>query len=124
MEVVIDTSALMEMVKFNIRIEQFYTIINEEIVFILPSGVKKELEGLSKNKGRRGVYARIGLMLFDKLKNVKIVDSNNKQIDSFILEYCKNHRCVVFTNDMKLKRELEKENVNVYYVKMNEIKNA
>ncbi len=63
------------------------------------SGVMRELEGLSRERGRDGVAARCGLALAEKCTVVDCGDLKSSSVDAQLIEYAARNACTVVTND-------------------------
>ena len=79
--------------------------------FLVPTGVIRELEGLSSGKGKEGAAARFALKLI-RAKNPEEVESSGN-VDDWIVEYAKNTGVIVATNDRALRGRLKRKRVKV-----------
>jgi rRNA-processing protein FCF1 len=78
---------------------------------LVSKGIVNELDAMSKNMGKKGVYARIALM---ELKAKKIDIDNINEADHWILDRARRHRnSVVITNDTVLARKLSGSGIKV-----------
>ncbi len=107
-----DTNFLLVPYQFKLNI-----FINlEELIegphsFIIPSGVVRELKGLSSGKGKEGAAARFALKLIAVEKPEEIESNGN--VDDWIVEYSKKNNVIVATNDRILRSRLKKNRVKV-----------
>ena len=70
---------------------------------------------MSQEKGKDSVAAKIGLELIKK-KGVKVVKTQEKNVDDAILELA-SEQTLVATNDKKLIKSLKHKNVKVLYLR-------
>lgn len=80
-------------------------------IFIVPSGVVKELKGLSKGRGKEGAAARFALKLLSLREHGEPESEGN--VDDWIVEYAKKGGVAVATNDRLLRVRLKKNRVKV-----------
>ena len=74
-------------------------------------GIVDELRGISKSKGRIGLYAKVALM---ELRAKKIDIDNIKGADQWILDKARRNRnCIVVTNDTTLVKRLSGSGIKV-----------
>ena len=103
MEVVIDTNMLMEK-----------NIIEEAKKFgqpIILSSVIEELKRLSSGKSKNAKKAKLALEIIGK-KGMSIV-MTDKRGDNSILDYCRDNKCIVATNDKELIKKLKNREITV-----------
>ncbi len=80
---------------------------------LISAGVIRELRRLSKNIGKKGACAKIGLLSAGS-KNVK-VDNANGSVDAWICKAAARYNnAVVITNDTELHRKLRLSGASVY----------
>ena len=70
------------------------------------SGVMRELEGLSREKGRDGVAARCALALAEKCSVIDCSDLKSMSVDAQMIEYAARNHCTVLTNDRYIRDAL------------------
>lgn len=109
---VLDTNFLL--VPHQFRIDIFGEI--EELLefphtYVVPSGVKKELEKLAEGKGSEGAAARLGLKILRERECTEVESRGN--VDSWIRKYAKKENAIVATNDRELRNKLKKDGVEV-----------
>lgn len=81
---------------------------------LVSRGIVNELEGISRNRGRKGSCARIALM---ELRAKKIEIDNINEADDWILGRAKRSRgSIVVTNDTRLARRLSGSGTTVLKV--------
>jgi len=103
MEVVIDTNMMMER-----------NILEQARKFgtpIILSSVIEELKRLSKGTGKNARKAKLALEIIGK-KKMSIV-MTNKRGDNAILDYARDNRCTVATNDKELLKTLKEKEIMV-----------
>jgi uncharacterized protein len=80
---------------------------------IVLSSVMRELEGLTRAKGRCGAAARLGLALGDKCTIVESGDAPSGSVDAQVIEYAVQNGCIVVTNDRRVRDELLTRGIGV-----------
>ncbi len=116
MKIVLDTSGLIDMIKFKCNPELFIDLTEEKVEFVVLTPIIKELEGISKNKGKKGSEAKAALMLLKAIQP-NIVDVDIKNADKAILKFAIQNNASVLTSDKRLKNELKKQGIIVFTVK-------
>lgn len=113
--VVLDTNFLMSIEEFSF---DFFSELNRlldikyKLVTLKP--VVHELKRISRRGGEKGVVAKVGLKLLDK---VKVLDTNIKGPDRAILDFAKKKDAIVCTNDKELKNKLRESGVKIIYLR-------
>lgn len=79
---------------------------------IVLQSVLRELEGLSRAKGRNGAAARLGLTLGAQCTAVD-GDESAGSVDAQIIAYALAHTCMVVTNDRGVRDELFARGIGV-----------
>ena len=93
-------------VQFQIDLfDELHAIIGGFEPLVLP-GILRELEGLSREKGRDGAAARCGLALGEKCTVADIGDLKSVSVDAQVIEYATKNGCTVVTNDRCIRDEL------------------
>lgn len=111
-KVLLDTNFLLVPYQFKIDIfREIDELLEVPHSFVVPTGVVKELEKLSKGRGKEGAAARFALKLL-KAREYEGVESGG-DVDSWILEYAVKEGVVVATNDRPLRVKLKKNRVKV-----------
>jgi rRNA-processing protein FCF1 len=80
---------------------------------IVLSSVMRELEGLSRAKGRHGAAARLGLALGEKCTIAENGDVSSVSVDAQVIDYAVQHNCMVVTNDRRVRDELFAHGIGV-----------
>jgi len=111
MQVILDTNFLMLAYQFKIDIFGELDRVLPKNEFIISSKILNELEKISESSKRDKLAARFALKLI-KDKKVKIQKSNEK-VDDWILDYAKNNKAIVCTNDLDLKERLKTNGIRV-----------
>ncbi|MCQ8893342.1 MAG: nucleotide-binding protein [Methanolinea sp.] len=112
MKVLFDSNALMIPSQFRVDVfTELGNIIGAYEPLILTE-VLHELKGLSRGCGREGSAARFALDLASRCREVASGYSEGS-VDEKVLAYAREHRCMVVTNDRKLKDLLLSEGVPV-----------
>ncbi|MBD3389891.1 nucleotide-binding protein [Candidatus Micrarchaeota archaeon] len=111
-KVVLDTNFLL--VPHQFRIDVFGEIdglLEFPHTYVIPSGVKRELEKLAEGRGDEGAAARLGLKML-RAKGCTEVESRGN-VDNWIRKYAKKENAIVATNDRELRNKLKKDGVKV-----------
>jgi len=110
--VLLDTNFLLVPYQFKLDI---FTKLDELIEvphsFLVPSGVRGELEKLAKGKGKEGAAARFAIKLLAVRKPEEVASEGN--VDDWILKYATKNKIIVATNDRNLRGRLKKNRVKV-----------
>jgi rRNA-processing protein FCF1 len=80
---------------------------------VVLSGVLKELEGLSREKGRGGAAARLGYNLGEQCTISDSRDLKSESVDAQVIEYAVQNGCVVVTNDRRIRDALFSRGISV-----------
>jgi rRNA-processing protein FCF1 len=110
--VLLDANGLMVPVQFGVDI---FTAIEGLVGSFEPvtlDGVVRELEGLSKGRGRDAAAAKVGLSLAKRC----LVEKNplsGVQVDDLIVDFAGKTGCMVMTNDRRLRERLLDKNIDV-----------
>ncbi|KAF1078962.1 PIN domain-containing protein [Methanogenium sp. MK-MG] len=116
MLVLFDANALMVPVQFGVDI---FTGVEELVGAFEPvtlEDVTDELTGLSRGRGRDAAAARVGVTLAARCRVVRS-PHQNLMVDDRIIRYAEEHRCVVVTNDRRLREELLSRHIDVIYLR-------
>ncbi|MBI2079891.1 nucleotide-binding protein [Candidatus Micrarchaeota archaeon] len=120
-EIILDTNFLLVPFQFKIDIfSELNYLIEDNFVFVVPTGVVSELKKLSKGRGKEGAAARFALKIIEvyvNTKKIKTVKSNGF-VDDWIMKIVKSENpVVVCTNDTNLRLRLKKAKVPVITLK-------
>ena len=80
-------------------------------------GVLRELECLTRMRGKDGAAARIGLRFAQQCTVVQNEGSDDEPVDDQIFSYASRERCTVVTNDRALRDRLLNEGLEVISLK-------
>jgi rRNA-processing protein FCF1 len=80
---------------------------------IVLSSVMRELEGLTRAKGRHGAAARMGLMLGEKCTIIENPDTSIGPVDAQVIDYAVRNGCLVVTNDRRVRDVLFERGIGV-----------
>lgn len=111
-DVILDTNFLLLPGRFKLRLESIQEVVQKKFEIVIPTNVISELERI-KLTGSDKASKEIALKLSERYKKINL----EGPVDKSILEYAKNHKCIVATNDMKLKSELREIQVPVIFMK-------
>ncbi len=112
---VIDTNILMY--SFLNRIDVFDQLRDLGFKrFLVPLKVLKELENLSCSlRGREKIAARFALELVRRF--CEVVNTNAVGTDSALIEVARKFKCVLITNDKKLKKKAKELGIPIGYLR-------
>ena len=80
---------------------------------IVLSSVMRELDGLTRAKGRDGAAARLGLTLGERCTIAECGDIQAGTVDAQVIEYAVQNGCLVVTNDRHVRDELFARGIGV-----------
>ena len=114
--VLLDANGLMGPVQFGVDVfteieglvGSFEPVTLEEVV--------RELEGLSRGRGRDAAAAKVGLSLARRC-TVEKSPVNSVPVDDMITEFADMTGCMVMTNDRRLRERLLDKNIDVIYLR-------
>ena len=107
-KIILDTSALLDMLKFKLNIDYELEGIYGRYEMLVPSTVINELKAMGRKR-----YARAALSFAERCEEVP---SREQNADKAIIELAVKLNCVVLTDDKELKRELEKSGISILSV--------
>jgi hypothetical protein len=113
-KIIFDTNFLIDIFRFKVDLDQIKEIVGKTEFFVLEN-VKKEIETISKTKGRTGTYAKLSLK-FLKQKNVKVLKSEEKNTDKALIEFAKKGY-IIATNDRNLRKKIKELNLKIIYLR-------
>jgi rRNA-processing protein FCF1 len=111
MKILLDTNFLVTSVKFKIDI--FLELKGNELFVTEP--VLDELAKIARKKGKDSTAAKMSLEMI-KEKNLKVLESKEKEADMSLLDYGKKGY-VVATQDKKLREKLRKAGTRIIYIR-------
>jgi len=109
--IILDTSFIIDLIKFKINLEEISSIINEPYRLITVDSVIRELEKLSKRNKNA-----LAALRFLKKERIEIVSIEASSADSAILHLA-NKDIIVATDDRKLRKELRRKRIQTIYVR-------
>lgn len=111
-KVVLDTNFLLAPHQFKIDVfREMDGLLEFPHTYVVPTGVKKELEKLAGGRGEEGAAARLGLKIL-RARGCAEVESRGN-VDNWIRKYAKKENAIVATNDRELRNKLKKDGVEV-----------
>ena len=110
--VILDTNFLLLPGRFNLRIESIEDVVERKCKILIPTNVILELNKI-RLTGSDKISKEIALKLSERYDKINL----EGPVDRSILEYAKNNKCIVATNDMKLKSDLRKLQTPVIFLK-------
>ncbi|KYC50194.1 MAG: Ribonuclease VapC9 [Candidatus Methanofastidiosum methylothiophilum] len=111
-KVILDTNFLLLPGRFNLWIESIEDVIEKKCEILIPSNVISELKRIDLT-GSDKLSKEIALKLAERYETIEL----EGPVDRSILEYAKKNKCIVATNDMKLKSELRGNMIPVVFLK-------
>ena len=113
--VVLDTSAILMLFEFSIKLDDELTMLVGKNRMILPKQVVKELKLLStRGDGRKASFAKASLNM---LKNFDVEDIEAEDADSSVLNLAKKYDGIIVTNDRELRKRAKEEKLSVVYLR-------
>ena len=114
--IILDTNFLTIPYQFNIDIfEEIDRVVEGKYELTTLDCVVEELKKLKKSRGKEAAAAKVALILI-KEKNVKVIKTNEKNVDIKIYRMA-DRNTIVATNDKDLRRRLKNKNVKVLYLR-------
>jgi len=114
--VLFDANALMIPVQFGVDIFTGVEELVGSFEAVTLEGVKDELAGLARGRGRDAAAARVGASLAARCHIVRS-PHQDMPVDDRIVRYAEEHHCVVLTNDRRLREELLSRHIDVIYLR-------
>ena len=113
MKVLLDTNALMMPSQFQIDLFEELRMLLGSFEPVVLSGVLDELAGLSRDRGRDGAAARMGLSLGGTCTVVESNTMDSASVDAQVIEYAAKNSCLVVTNDRRVREALFARGIGV-----------
>lgn len=114
--VILDTNFLLVPFQFKINIlREIDYLIEGPHFFVISSVTIDELKKLGSKKGKDAVSARLALKIIEN-NPIQVVKSDRK-VDDWIVDYSKENRAIVATNDAPLRKRLKPLGIKVATVK-------
>ena len=116
MKIILDTNFLMIPIQFKVDIfSEFERLMEGQYELWIMEGTERELKKVAKNKGKKGIPARLALKIIKK-NNIKVLKSKKDHVDDAIVEIA-DKNTIVATNDKKLRQQLKDKNVKIIYLR-------
>jgi rRNA-processing protein FCF1 len=118
-KVILDSNAFFVPLKFKIDIfKQTEELLNTKVELILLSPIRQELEELAqKGSPKLKKDASYALKIAKKCNLIELNRTASSSPDDIIIQFAKENKHPVFTNDKELKKKLRNINVPVIYVR-------
>ena len=117
-KVILDSNFLMVPFQFNLDVfQEIEFLLQKQVDFIVPSGVKSELTRLSARGGEGAAEASLALQLASRCRVVEVALEANETVDDAIVKAAQKLGAVVATNDIELKKRLKLLKVPVVYLR-------
>jgi rRNA-processing protein FCF1 len=112
-KVLLDANALMMPAQFQIDLfDELRSLIGSFEPVVLLS-VLRELEGLTRAKGRHGASARLGLAFAAQCTIAESSNLESGSVDAQVIEYAAQTHCMVVTNDRRIRDALYARGITV-----------
>ena len=111
MKIVLDTNFFVSSINF--KIDLFLELRGNKLFVTEP--VIDELTELAGKNGRDSTAARVSLEMIRE-KNLKVLESNEKEADNSLLEYGKKGYAVA-TQDKRLRDKIRKTGTKIIYIR-------
>jgi rRNA-processing protein FCF1 len=116
--VILDTNFLLIPFQFKINIfGELDYLIEESHYYVISSRTLNELERLGASVGKDGMAARLALKMIGAGKPRIEIVKNDLGVDDWIVDYSKEGRAIVCTNDAALRKRLKRFNVKMIVLK-------
>jgi rRNA-processing protein FCF1 len=114
--VILDTNFLLVPFQFKINIlKELDYMIESSHKFVISSVTIDELKKMGAKKGKDAISARLALKIIEN--NPIDIIKNDRKVDDWIVEYSKENRAIVCTNDAPLRKRLKPLGIKVATVK-------
>ena len=113
MKVLLDANALMMPAQFQLDLFGELREILGGFEPVVLSSVMRELDGISRAQGRHGAAARTGLALAGRCTVAEPGDLQQEPVDTQVIEYATRNRCIVVTNDRRVRDLLLERGIGV-----------
>jgi len=110
--VIFDTNFILSCLKFGINFGDLSFVIEKNFEIFVPSNVIYELKNINLNN-EDSILRNIALKLIDDYKTLELKGN----VDTSILSFAEKKKCIVCTNDKKLRRALRKKGVAVIFIR-------
>ncbi len=112
--IVLDTSILLHIEEYKLNVfEEASRLVEGKIRFYIPFSVIKEIEAMSRNRGKKGIKAKTALLVLKKYEdNIDVIPSG-KVPDKAVLNLAEDLSAIVATSDKKLKDRALKKGLKV-----------
>lgn len=117
-QVILDTNFLL--VPFQQKLDIFSELeylLDFAHTYVISSKIPKELERISKNKGKKGIAARLAIKLLEANSHRITRVSSRIPVDEWIIRYAEKEGAIVCTNDRKLRKRLKEKKIKVIALK-------
>jgi rRNA-processing protein FCF1 len=116
--VVLDTNILLVPFQFKINIlDELDYLVDVSHRFVVSSRTVEELKHIGKLVGKDGMAARLAIKMLDANKERIDIVKSDIEVDDWIVDYSKENRAIVVTNDSALRRRLKAAKVKVAAMK-------
>jgi uncharacterized protein len=116
--VVLDTNVLLMPFQFKINVlDELDYLIDVSHRFVVSSRTVQELGNIGKIVGKDGMAARLALKMLEANKERIEIVKSDIEVDDWIVDYSKENRAIVCTNDSALRRRLKAAGVKVAAMK-------
>ncbi len=124
MKILIDTNFILTCIKQRLDFfSKANEIIDEGIEWLVPAGVIKELEMISKRKGEKIIDKESAAIALEMLRLIEPqkIELDSRNVDQGIVNYAVKNNIVVATLDRGIKKKINKKILTIKDIKSLEI---
>ena len=110
--VLLDTNFILSCYRFRIYLEEIDRLIDEVHKIVVPANVLKELNQLTLT-GKDEEARKTMLKVLDSYTTLPL----EGRVDTSLLEFAREHDCIICTNDKPLRKALRKMGIRTIFVR-------
>jgi len=110
--IIFDTNFILSCLKFGIDFGELDFLIGRSYDILIPEAVIYELKNIKLNR-EDSVLREIALKIIEKYSVLEL----KGDVDKAIISFAEKNRCVVCTNDKKLRQNLRKKGTPVVFIR-------
>ncbi|HOP08697.1 MAG TPA: hypothetical protein PK718_04740 [Candidatus Methanofastidiosa archaeon] len=110
--IIVDTNFIISSLKFGISLDGIGDLVHRRHRVLIPDNVRRELENLVLS-GKDEAIRRTAIRLSHNYGSIAL----EGMVDNSIIEYSKENKAVVATNDRELRKKLRDNGVTVIYIR-------
>ena len=113
--VVLDTSAILMLFEFSIKLEEELAALVGKNRIILPKQIVDELKLLStRGDGKKAGFAKASLKI---VRSYEVEDVEAENADISVLNLAKKYNGIIVTNDRELRKKAKEERLSVIFLR-------